>query len=129
MDKNEPQTWNVTENRFRTVLMFFRIGGVPINTKNASLLHTTYNAVFAINAYALYFAFYAEIIIHSDDVKNFMKTFRILNSSTFLYWLHLNLRYILITECSRNNRISSVLIAPVVLHATYIQVLYTVALW
>jgi hypothetical protein len=128
MDKNEPQTLAVTGNRFRAVLMFLRIGGVSINTKNASLMHTAYNALLAINAYALYVAIYAEII-HNNDLKTFMKTFRILNSSSFLYWLHLNLRYILIRECSRNNRISSVLIAPVVLHATYIEVLYTVALW
>jgi hypothetical protein len=93
MDKNEPQTWNVTENRFRTILMFLRIGGVPINTKNASLLHTTYSALLAINAYALYVAIYAEIIIHNDDLKTFMKTFRILNSTSFSFWLHLNLRY------------------------------------
>jgi hypothetical protein len=48
----------------------------------------------AINAYALYIAIYMEIILKKDDLKSFMKTFRILNSSSFLFWLHLNLRYI-----------------------------------
>jgi CRISPR/Cas system-associated protein endoribonuclease Cas2 len=93
-NRKEPQMCDVTENRFRAVLMFLRIGGVPINTKNASVLHSTYNALMAINAYALYIAIYMEIILNNDDLKSFMKTFRVLNSSTFLYWLHLNLRYI-----------------------------------
>jgi hypothetical protein len=95
MDKNEPQTWNVTENRFRTILMFLRIGGVPINTKNASLLHTTYNALMAINAYAMYMGICTDIIIHRDDLKNFMKTFGILSASSTIYWADLNLRYII----------------------------------
>jgi hypothetical protein len=95
MDKNKPQTWNVTENRFRAVLMFLRIGGVPINTKNASLLHTTYNTLLAIDSYALYIAILTEVTIQTDDLRNFMKTFRVLNSSSIIYWLHLNLRYII----------------------------------
>jgi hypothetical protein len=39
---NEPQMCDVTENRFPTVLMFLRIGGVPINTKRSVVLHVTY---------------------------------------------------------------------------------------
>jgi hypothetical protein len=92
MNMKEPQVCDVTENRFRTVFMFLRMGGVPINTKKASLLHSTYNALTAINAYTLYLAFYMDIIIHNDDLKNFMKTFRIVNSSSVLNWIHLNLR-------------------------------------
>jgi hypothetical protein len=92
MNTKEPQACDVTENRFRTVLTFLRMGGVPINVKHASILHSTYNAFMAINAYALYLAFYMDIIIHNDDLKNFMKTFRIVNSSSVLNWLHLTLR-------------------------------------
>jgi hypothetical protein len=73
-NRKEPQMCDVTENRFRAVLMFLRIGGVPINTKNASVLHSTYNALIAINAYALYVAIYMEIILNNDDLKSFMKT-------------------------------------------------------
>jgi hypothetical protein len=83
---------DVTENRFRTVLTLLRMAGVPINMKQSSILHSTYNVLLAINAYALYLAFYMDIIIHNDDLKNFMKSFRILISSSVLYWVHLNLR-------------------------------------
>jgi hypothetical protein len=93
-NSKEPQVCDLTENRFRAVLTFLRIGGVPINTKNASVLHSTYNALMAVNAYTFYAAIYMEIIMHDDDLKSFMKTFRILNSTSFLIWLHLNLRYI-----------------------------------
>jgi hypothetical protein len=100
MDKNEPQTWNVTENRFRTILILLRTAGVPININNGSVLRSIYNALMAINAYAMFIAICAEIIIHSDDLKNFMKTCRILNASSTVYWIHFNLRYI--TFISRN---------------------------
>jgi hypothetical protein len=92
MNTKEPQVCDVTENRFRTVLTFLRMAGVPINMKHVSTLHSSYNALLAINAYALYLAFYMDIIIHNDDLKNFMKSFRILISSSVSYWVHFNLR-------------------------------------
>ncbi|PNF24042.1 hypothetical protein B7P43_G08624 [Cryptotermes secundus] len=93
MNTKEPQACDVTENRFRTILTFLRMAGVPLNTKHASILHSTYNVLIAINAYALYLAFYMDIIIHNDDLKNFMKSFRILISSSVAYWVHLNLSW------------------------------------
>jgi hypothetical protein len=94
MNMKQPRVCDVTENRFRTILTFLRMAGVPINTKNGSILHSTYNALIAINAYAMYLAFYMDIIIHNHDVKDFMKSFRIVISSSVSYWVHLNLRYI-----------------------------------
>ncbi|PNF24040.1 hypothetical protein B7P43_G08626 [Cryptotermes secundus] len=93
MKTKKPLACDVTENRFRTILTFLRMAGVPINTKHASILHSTYNVLMAINAYALYLAFYMDIITHNDDLKNFMKTFRLVNSSSLLYWVHLNLSW------------------------------------
>jgi cytochrome b subunit of formate dehydrogenase len=85
MITKEPQACDVTKNRFRTVLTFLRMAGVPINMKHASILHSTYNALMTINAYALCLAFYMDIIIHNDDLKNFMKNFQALNSSLVLH--------------------------------------------
>ncbi|PNF24032.1 hypothetical protein B7P43_G08628 [Cryptotermes secundus] len=93
MNTKEPQACDVTENRFRTILTFLRMAGVPINTKHASILHSTYNVLMTINAYALSLAFYMDMIIYNDDLKHFMKTFRLVNSSSLVYWLHLNLSW------------------------------------
>jgi hypothetical protein len=94
MKTKEPQASDVTVDRFRTVLTFIRMAGVPINMKQVSMLNSTHNALIAINAYALYLAFYMDINIHNDDMKNCKKTFQILISSSVSYWVHLNLRYI-----------------------------------
>ncbi|PNF24013.1 hypothetical protein B7P43_G08633 [Cryptotermes secundus] len=93
MSKKETQACEVTENRFRTILMFLRMAGVPINMKKVSIPNTIYNVLIAINCYAMYLAFYMDIIIHNDDLKNFMKTFRVVNASSILYWFHLNLSW------------------------------------
>jgi hypothetical protein len=52
--------------------------------KNASKLRSTYSTLMAINAYALCLAFYMDIIMHNDDLKTFMKTFRVVNSTSVL---------------------------------------------
>jgi hypothetical protein len=92
MNSKEPQVCDVTENRFRNILTFLRMAGVPINMKNASILRSTYNVLTAINAYALCLAFYMDISKHNHDLKNFMKNFQALHSTSVLYWLHLNSR-------------------------------------
>jgi hypothetical protein len=91
MNKKTPQASDVTEDRFRTVLTFLRTGGVPINMKHTSILHSTYNILLAINAYVLLLAFCMDTKIQNDDLK-FMKSLRILISSSVTYWLHFNLR-------------------------------------
>ncbi|PNF24012.1 hypothetical protein B7P43_G08632 [Cryptotermes secundus] len=93
MKKKETQACDVTENRFRTILTLLRMAGVPINMKKVSILNSIYNVFTAINGYAMYLAFYVDIIIHNDDLKNFMKTFRVLTATSQLYWLHLNLSW------------------------------------
>ncbi|PNF24039.1 hypothetical protein B7P43_G08627 [Cryptotermes secundus] len=93
MNTKELQACDVTENRFRTILTFLRMAGVPINVKKVSILNSIYNVLTAINAYGMYFAFYMDISKHNDDLKNFLKTFRIINSTSTVYWVHLNLSW------------------------------------
>jgi cytochrome b subunit of formate dehydrogenase len=92
MNTKEPLPRDVTEDRFRTILTFMRLAGIPINMKNPSILIFFYNILMTINAYAMYLSFYMDIITKDDDLKNFMKTFRIVNSTSIVYWVHLNLR-------------------------------------
>ncbi|XP_033609372.1 uncharacterized protein LOC111869596 [Cryptotermes secundus] len=87
MNTKKPQACDVTENHFRVILTFLRMAGVKINMKKASILNSIYNVFTAINVYALYIGMYVDISEHNDDLKNFMKTFLVLN------WLHLNLSW------------------------------------
>jgi hypothetical protein len=92
MNTKEQHVCDVMEVRFRTVLTFLRMAGVPINMKHTSILHITHIFLLAINACALYLAFYMDIITHNEDLKNLMKNFQALNSSSVLYWLLLRSR-------------------------------------
>jgi hypothetical protein len=94
MNTKKPQVCDVKESPFRNFLIFLRKGGVPTNMKYVSIPYSIYNILLAVNDYVPYLAFYMDIIIHNDDLKNFINTFRVLNSISGLYWLHLNLRYI-----------------------------------
>jgi prenyltransferase beta subunit len=89
MNSKEPQASDVKENCFRILLTFLRMAGVPVNKEHASILHSTYSALTAINAYALCLAFYMDSITHNDDLKNFIRNFQALNSTSVLHWLHL----------------------------------------
>jgi hypothetical protein len=94
MDRKEPQMCDVTENRFRTVFMLLRIGGVPANMKKPTVYVSAYNAVITFHGYALYFVFFMDVIVHRDDLRHFMKTFRSLTVATLILWVVLSLRYI-----------------------------------
>ncbi|PNF24044.1 hypothetical protein B7P43_G08622 [Cryptotermes secundus] len=93
MNTKKPQACDVTENRFRVILTFLRMAGVPINMKKASILNSIYNVLTAINVYAMYIGMYVDIFTKNDDLKNFLKTFRIVNASSVAYWAHLTLSW------------------------------------
>jgi hypothetical protein len=92
MSKKEPQVCDVTEGRFSILYMLLRIGGVPINMKNPSILTAVYNVLVTLHGYALYLAFCMDVIVYRDDLKRFMTSFRSLSSASIVVWLLLNLR-------------------------------------
>jgi hypothetical protein len=92
MAGKEPQPCDVTENRFHTVLMLLRIGGVPANMKNPPVFISAYNVLVTFHGYALHLAFVMDVIVHRDDLKQFMKTFRSLTVASLILWVVLNLR-------------------------------------
>jgi hypothetical protein len=92
MNRKNPQVCDVMENRFRTVLILLRIGGVPANVKKPTVLFSVYSAVVTFHAYALYCAFLMDAIVHRDDLTQFMKTFRSATVATLILWVVLNVR-------------------------------------
>jgi hypothetical protein len=84
MNSKKLQACDVTEKRFPEVLKFQRMGGVPINMDNASILYSIYTALTAVNAYSLYLAFYMDIITHNDELKISLRNFQALNSTSVL---------------------------------------------
>lgn len=94
MKTKEPQASDVTENRFRTVFMFLRMAGITINKKKRSVYTSVYYALVTLHGYALYPAFLMDSIVHKDDLKLCMQTFRAVVVASLILWLYLNLRYI-----------------------------------
>jgi hypothetical protein len=87
MNTKESQLCDVTENRFRTVLLLLRIGGVPVNMKKLSLLISVYKAVMAFHSYALYLVCAVmNSFVHKHELKRFMKTFRSLIAASLVVW-------------------------------------------
>jgi hypothetical protein len=92
MNTKKPQACDVTENRFRTTLMFLRMAGFPVNMKKTSVQTSVYNVLVMLHGYALYLSFLIDSIVHRDDLKRFMESFRILIVTSLLVWLVLNVR-------------------------------------
>ncbi|XP_033609369.1 uncharacterized protein LOC111869588 [Cryptotermes secundus] len=93
MKTKEPQACDVTGNRFRILIILLRTGSVPVYMRNPSLLISVYNVLSVLHAIALYIAFCMDIIVHRNDLKNFMKAFRLLNSATLILWNYFSLRW------------------------------------
>jgi hypothetical protein len=92
MKMKEPRVCDVTEYRFRILIILLRIGSVPVYMTNPSVLISVYNALSVVHALVLYIAFCMDVIVHRDDLKNFMQAFRLLNSATLILWNYFSLR-------------------------------------
>jgi hypothetical protein len=92
MNTKKPQACDVTENRFHTALTFLRMAGFSVNMKKTSLLISVYNVLVMLHGYPLYLSFLIDSIVHRDDLKRFMESFRSLVAASLLVWLVLNVR-------------------------------------
>ena len=85
-------TKNLTEKRFRVTLFLLRLGGVSIYKNKTSVLSFMYNSTVTICAYSFFFFMVISLIMHRDDLKRAMKTFRVILSCILIFWMHLNIR-------------------------------------
>jgi hypothetical protein len=90
--KIDLQANNLSENRFRKILLTFRLAGISLNAHSTGTIQTAYNVMIAVSFYVTYVSGVMDFLVSTDDLKELMKGSRIIFGMGVVMWLHFFLR-------------------------------------
>jgi hypothetical protein len=92
MEGEETEVKGLSEIRFRWIIFFFRLGGIPLKMKKMSTLYAIYMITVIICACSTFLGMFADVYIHRDDLDHIMATIAALTGMTSILWIHFSFR-------------------------------------
>jgi len=83
---------SLVENRFKVILLLYRMGGIPLNMKSVSTLNALYNAIVIVCSYITYICVSVDTFVHRHQLKLAMQKLRNSLGMVMTAWLHLSVR-------------------------------------
>jgi len=90
--KVDLQANNPSENRFRKILLTFRLAGISLNMHSTGRIQTAYNVMIAVSFYITYISGVMDFLGSTDDLKELMKGSRVIFGMGVIMWQHFFLR-------------------------------------
>ena len=86
MEREETKVKGLSEIRFRWIIFFLRLAGIPFKMKKMSTLYAIYMITVIICTYSTLIGMFVDVYIHRDDLSRVMTNIRILTGMTSLVW-------------------------------------------
>jgi hypothetical protein len=83
---------NLSENRFRKILLTFRLAGISLNRHSTRTIQSAYNAMIAVSFYITYISGVMDFLVSSGNLKELMKGSRVIFGLGVVMWQHFFLR-------------------------------------
>ena len=84
----------INQRRFKTLLYFLRLGGIPLQIKSLSKLHSLYKTVCVVCYYSTFVCGFMDTFVHRHDLNEAVKKLRINFAMSLVAWMHFSLRYV-----------------------------------
>jgi hypothetical protein len=82
------------QSRFKMLLYFLRLGGIPLQIKSLSKLNSLYNTICVVCYYSSFMCGFMDTFVHRHDLTEAMKKLRINFAMLLVAWMHFSLRYV-----------------------------------
>jgi hypothetical protein len=92
MEREETKVTGLSEIRFRWIIFFLRITGIPFKMKKMSTLYVIYMTTVIICTCSTFLGMFVDVYIHRDDLGHVMTTIRILAGIVIDLWIYFSLR-------------------------------------
>jgi hypothetical protein len=87
---------NLNQNRFKTLLYFLRLGGIPLQIKSLSKVNRLYKTVCVVCYYSSFTCAFMDTFVHRYDLTEAMKKVRVFFAMSLVAWMHFSLRYVIL---------------------------------
>jgi hypothetical protein len=92
MDREKTKVKGLSEIRFRWIIFFLRLAGIPFKMKRMSTLYAIYMITVNICTYITLTGMFVDVYIHRDDLARVMTNLRILTGMSSLVWIYFSFR-------------------------------------
>jgi hypothetical protein len=81
------------ESRYKIILSFLRLAGIPLNFPSPSKVQILYNTLCVVCYYSTFMCALMDTFVHRYDLMQAMKKIRVFFAMSVAVWVHFNLRY------------------------------------
>jgi hypothetical protein len=92
MEREERKVKGLSEIRFRWIIFFLRLAGIPFKLKRMSTLYTIYMITVNICTNSTLIGMFVDVYIHRDDLARVMTNLRVLTGMSSLVWSYFSCR-------------------------------------
>ena len=92
MEREETKVKGLSEIRFRRIIFFLRLGGIPFQMKKMSTLYVIYMTTAIICTFSTFVGMFVDVYLHRDDLGHVMTTIRLLTAMANALWIYFSCR-------------------------------------
>jgi len=92
MEREERKVKGLSEIRFRWIIFFLRLAGIPFKMKRMSTLYAIYMITVNICTHSTLIGMFVDVYIHRDDLARVMTNLRVLTGMSSLVWNYFSCR-------------------------------------
>ena len=94
MESENIKLKTLTERRFGSIILLFRLAGIPFRKKKISIIYSIYMITVIICASTTYLGMLADVYVHRNNLGRAMTNTRVLIPLTNVMWIYIYCRYV-----------------------------------
>jgi hypothetical protein len=92
MEREETKVKGLSEIRFRWIIFFLRLAGIPFKMKKMLTVYAIYMITVNICTYSTLIGMFVDVYIHRNDLGRVMTNLRVLTGMSSLVWNYFSYR-------------------------------------
>jgi len=92
MNRKGTKLKGLSESRFGSIILLFKMAGIPIQTKEISTIYGVYMITVTICTFSTFIGMFVDVYIHRGDLRRAMTSMRGLIPFTNIMWIYSNCR-------------------------------------
>ena len=94
MEREETKVKGLSKIRFRWIIFFLRLAGIPFKMKKMSTVYAIYMITVIICTCSTLLSMFVDVYVHRDDLGHVMTTIRVLTGIANALWIYFSCRYV-----------------------------------
>jgi hypothetical protein len=88
MNRKETNLKRLSESRFGSIILLFKMAGIPIHMKKISTIYGVYMITVIICTLSTFIGMFVDVYIHRDDLARAMSSMHVLIPMTNITWIY-----------------------------------------